>query len=166
MKKFLLPGEVHFGRSDCKVSTLLGSCVAVCLYDPKFKIGAINHAIMPRSYESSQKEFNYKFVDLSLIAIIDRMKREAGSLKNVTAKVIGGAYNVASVHINEDRFEVGKRNAMVTKEILFDYGIKIVAERTGGTFGRHILFDMATGEVRVRPIKEHSTKILKALTHG
>lgn len=135
---------------DHSLQTILGSCIAICLWDPESKVGSLAHALLP-SIEFSSKKNNTnprKYVD-SLIPLQLAELREQGVLKkNLVAKICGGA-NMFSEVIPDSDNHVGKKNARKAIEILGDHNIPILAKDIGNFFGRKITFDLSNGEITV-----------------
>lgn len=143
---FVLPGEIAVTRQPAVIATLLGSCVAVCLYNRKLHFGGMNHYMLPAG---NNKAMVGKYGDISTNKLIDSMLRVDVSLNSLEAKVYGGAAVVG--HLSGG-MEIGKRNVETALRILDERGIRIVERQTGGDVGRKIFFDNETGEVNVRLI--------------
>lgn len=127
--------------------TLLGSCVAVILYDRSARIGGMAHIVLPDS--RGQGEGSGKYVDSAIPALLN----DLGTLRgrpgrvNLEARLVGGASMFRSSGSNGD---VGRLNAEASERLLSVIGIPIVARDLGGTTGRNVTLDTATGVVLVR----------------
>jgi chemotaxis protein CheD len=133
------------------LSTVLGSCIAICLYDPQTKIGSLAHALLPTiEYSStlSAKKNPKKYVDLLIDIQLKELQSKGAIRKNLVAKIVGGA-NMFSEVIPVSDNHVGKKNARKAKEILENLNIPILGEDIGGIFGRRINFDLNDGKVTV-----------------
>ncbi|MDR1676860.1 MAG: response regulator [Deltaproteobacteria bacterium] len=126
---FILPGEYFISKQPHIISTLLGSCVAVCLYNPKLKFGGMNHYMLPNAPDH---EKSGKYGDYAINVLIQFMERTAGSLDGVIAIVSGGANVVTSISSGA---QIGPRNIEIARKILNQHHIRIVAENTGGNVG-------------------------------
>jgi two-component system chemotaxis response regulator CheB len=146
---FLLPGEVVIARKPTVIATLLGSCVAVCLYNTKEKFGGMNHFLLP---SGSDESIENKYGDVSTNNLIDHMVRFDADVKRLVAKVYGGGSVVG--HLSLAGFDIGARNIEMAIAVLAQRGVRIVERDTGGTHGRKIYFDNATGEVDMRLIQK------------
>ncbi len=142
--------DLQTSQGPNSLQTILGSCIAICLWDPETKIGSLAHALLPSIEFSSKKSINNpkKYVD-SLIEIQLKDLRSMGVLrKNLVAKIVGGA-NMFSEVIPDSDNHVGKKNARKAIEILDNYNIPILAKDTGNFFGRKITFNLENGEITV-----------------
>jgi len=124
------------------LNTVLGSCVAVCLWDSKNKIGGMNHYMLP--YWNGNGLASPKYGNIAITRLINKMIALQGSPQNMLAKIFGGAKMLQE---QSNVFDIGRRNIELAHEILSDQKIRIVAESTGGEKGRKIFFNTNTGEV-------------------
>lgn len=128
------------GDPDAMFTTILGSCVAVCLHDPDLRIGGMNHFLLPAREYSSGDEVVFGLHAMELL-INDLLKR--GALKTrLKAKLFGGARMI------EGLSDVGARNADFARTIVRDEGLILTGESLGGTQARRIRFKPHTGEAQ------------------
>ncbi len=139
---YLLPGAIFVSKENYFVTTILGSCVAVCLYDAKLKFGGINHFMLP--YWSGQGLGSPRYGDIAIIKLIDEMQKYGSEKKNLIAKLFGGA---SVLDYSNTSMNVGGRNIQLAKDLLNENKIKLLSENTGGKKGRKIIFKTQTGEV-------------------
>jgi chemotaxis protein CheD len=140
-----MPGEVHFTAQPTIVATVLGSCVAVCLWDRVRSIGGMNHFVLPWD-PNGQVSARYGDIAMNeLEAGILRLGSRQGDLQ---AKVFGGA---AVLHFAGTQ-SVGASNVGYALERLSQARIRVTAQRTGGTQGQQIQFHTGTGDVLFRYI--------------
>lgn len=139
---FLKPGYIYLTLTPTVISTVLGSCVSVCIFDEKKRIGGMNHFKMPKSPGRSMNTAVYG--DVATRTLIRMMLAEGSKIGNLEAQVIGGAMN--SDVSTED---IGRRNIEIALEILRKAGVRIVSEDSGGTKGRKIVFDTSTNTTAV-----------------
>lgn len=125
---FILPGEYFISKQPNIISTLLGSCVAVCLYNPKLKFGGMNHYMLPTS---PNKERSGKYGDYAIAVLIQFMER-TGGLAGLEAIVSGGANVVSNISSGT---QIGQRNIEMAREILAKHNIRIIKENVGGSVG-------------------------------
>jgi two-component system chemotaxis response regulator CheB len=128
-KVFILPGEYFISKQPHIISTLLGSCVAVCLYHPQLKFGGMNHYMLPTS---PNKERSGKYGDYAIAVLVQFMERTVGSLVGLQAIVSGGANVINTITSGP---QIGLRNIEMAREILARHNIKIIKENVGGTVG-------------------------------
>jgi len=136
----------------------IGSCVAVCLYDRKNKIGGLAHIMLPCNTENDQTLCG-KYADTGIDALILLMSQNGASKNELTAKIIGGA-NMFAPTQKAATLTVGKNNIKSVKKTLADKGIRIIAEDLGGSNGRAIVYDTETGAVEVTIFSQPVAQIM------
>ncbi len=129
----------------------LGSCVGICLFDNRMKIIGMAHAMLPDSQKIVNNQNSAKFVDTSIMQLIDQMTRLGASKTRMVAKVAGGAQMFA-FSSGTDSMRIGDRNIEATRLVLGKLGIPIIAEDVGLNYGRTIIFSPKTGMVTVKTI--------------
>lgn len=137
------PGQFVITASPALITTVLGSCVSVCLWDKKEKIGGMNHYLLPGE-NADAGNANRGVTSISML--IHAMLRRNCKLENLEAKIFGGCN---SLYINNDLFKVGVRNVEVARQVLNQFEIPVVARHIGGTSGRKIIFNTSTGKVKM-----------------
>jgi two-component system, chemotaxis family, protein-glutamate methylesterase/glutaminase len=147
---FLLPGEYHVSRRPVTIATLLGSCVAVCLYNRQNGAAAMNHFLLPETGPRPERDRGH-YGDSSTQGIIDLMLKLDAERGHLTARVYGGAAVVG--HLDAAR-GVGARNAEVALAVLKKNGLRVVENDLGGFHGRRLYFDTAANSVTVRKVKK------------
>lgn len=142
---FIHVGQIHIDTAPGAISTVLGSCVAVCLYDRNLGIGGMNHYLLP--FWNGNGLQTPKFGNISIPKMVEQMMEHGSTHKTLEAKIFGGA----SMNIgNSDSMMIGEKNILVAREILKEYKIAIVAEDIGGQNGRKIQFDIERGKVLMK----------------
>lgn len=132
---FLAVGEVACPAAPHWVTTVLGSCVSLCLWDPVRGRGGINHTALPRGGTTGR--YGEVANDLLLQAMLD-----GGSHRpHLRAKLFGGASAFG---------DVGAQNIAAGLDALHRHGIPLLARRTGGHRGMLLHFRTDTAEVRLR----------------
>lgn len=149
----LHPGALFVAQEPTLVTTILGSCVSVCLFCPQRKIGAMCHGIMPSRDEQYDQE-SFRFVDSSVTYMVEVLRQGLGGCHGVdlVAKLFGGA-EVLMAQGRPDVLSIGARNITAAREALSRHGISLSAERVGGREGYRLYFYTHTGEVFVRSVK-------------
>ncbi|MGB0714955.1 MAG: chemotaxis protein CheD [Phycisphaerae bacterium] len=130
-----------------KISTVLGSCIGIAMYDRVAKIGGMAHIILPSSKEGSGDPA--KFADTAVEMLLEQLVAAGAERKRVTAKIAGGAKMFGQ---GSNAGKLGERNAESVKGRLREFAIRIAAEAVGGCKGRKMCLDPATGEVLVNII--------------
>ncbi|WP_373074065.1 chemotaxis protein CheD [Sulfurimonas sp.] len=142
MKKFIHVGEIFIGAKPTEISTVLGSCVAVCLYDNIQRIGGMNHYLVPLWNENGLQ--SPKYGNISIPRLIESMESIGCNRANMEAKIFGGG-NV--IDVSTEDMMVGRKNILIAKEILREYRIPIKASDVGGDKGRRIMMRSDTGKI-------------------
>lgn len=142
---FIHVGQIHIDEGSTAISTILGSCVAVCLYDKKLSIGGMNHYLLP--FWNGNGLQSPKFGNISIPKLIESMQERGSSLKSIEAKIFGGA---CMRTLKTENMMIGEKNILVAREILKEYKIAVVAEDVGGYNGRNILFNLDRGKVLLK----------------
>lgn len=141
---FLYPSAIYASKAPTRVTTVLGTCVAVCLWDKKLGVGGINHYMLP--LWNGEGLASPKYGNIAIEKLHEKMLEMGSSPSNIVAKIFGGKENVIEV----DTFRIGPRNFEFAIEKLNDLRIPIVAKSIGGKHGRKILFNTQTGEVLMK----------------
>lgn len=122
----------------------LGSCVAVMIYDVKLAVGGMIHIALPEAsidIEKSKRQPGY-FADTGLPLMIEEMKKLGCVRMSVRVKIAGGA----SVMDDRGFFDIGKRNLLAVKKILWKSSLGAVGEDTGGEISRTVSLRVCDGE--------------------
>ncbi len=135
--------------TDVLVVYGLGSCVAVCLYDPAVRAGGILHALLPK--EIGQGGPPAKFVDQGLPLLVNSLLRLGARVPRLRGALCGGA-NMLDTPILNGQFDVGRRNLQVARQGLQALGIPVTASATGGNYGRTAKLYLADGKITVRSL--------------
>lgn len=137
-------GEHATGNEeDTMINTLLGSCVAVCLWDEVAKVGGMNHMLLAMSDAGNGATCNLSGINAMELLINDMIKLGA-SRNRLKAKAFGGARMVAGLS------DIGQSNAEFALEFLKNEGIECEGHSLGGTMARNIRFWPASGRVQQR----------------
>lgn len=148
LKHYLYPSALFAHKKPHKVSTVLGTCVAVCLHDPTLNIGGINHYMLP--LWNGEGLASPKYGNIAIEKLLDKMYQLGSEKKNLIAKVFGGK---EAEDEKTSVFNIGKRNFELALEKLKSENIKIVSQSIGGPYGRKLLYVTDTGEVLMKYIK-------------
>jgi chemotaxis protein CheD len=145
--RFLHWGQIVVERGGARLATIVGSCVAVCLWDAGRRAGGMNHYLLPDAPRvSSRVDKPWSYGELALPQLLEQLIGLGASPATLTAKLFGGA----AINSGDDRDGPGARNAALARSWLAARGIAVVAEDLGGRRGRKVVFDTATGDVAVR----------------
>lgn len=141
----LMQGDIHFTLDPKVLVTVLGSCVAVCLWDKVRGAGGMNHFVLPTDRNG---EKSTRYGDVAIDELQAGLLRLGCRLPDLQAKVFGGA---AVLPFGGGQ-TVGANNVQLALERLRRDRIRVTAQRTGGLVGQQIRFHTRTGEVFVRDI--------------
>ena len=144
-KHFLYPSNLFASDEPHIVTTVLGSCVAVCLWDEERKVGGINHFMLP--FWNGEGLASAKYGNIAMEKLFKEVELKGGRKNRLVAKVFGGASQANFT------MRIGERNIEVAKKILEEHNIRTVAESVAGEYGRKILFNTSTGVVKMKYIK-------------
>ena len=126
------------------IATLLGSCVAVCLYDPQLGLAGLNHFLLPKS-KNTRRIDNPDAVlhgDYAMEVLRNAMYNHGAASGRLVAKAFGGGNVVGAIQM-----AIGERNAEFAREWLEREGIPLLASDFGGCWSRKVVFDPVTGDV-------------------
>lgn len=150
---------IKVGMADYKVgknpasliSYGLGSCVGIALYDPSTKAGGLAHIMLPDSTQARSNENPAKFADTALPLMLEEIIKLGALKSRIVAKIAGGAQMFAFANAS-DIMRVGERNAEAVRSVLKNLEIRVIADDTGGNYGRTVELKLDTGIFRVKTI--------------
>ena len=145
---YLPPGLLYAAATPGAVTTVLGSCVAVCLFDPTLRAGGINHYLLP--YWNGEGLASPKYANIALPKLVEKMLDLGCRQQNLRAKLFGGGAIFQQIG---GLFGVGERNIEFAEHYLADAGIPVVARDVGEGFTRKVIYRIHTGEALVRRLK-------------
>jgi chemotaxis protein CheD len=145
---FLYPAALFASGEPYLINTILGSCVAVCLYDPVNQAGGMAHYMLP--LWNGEGLASPKYGNIAVEKLVDKMKSYGSLQHNLKAKVFGGG---EVIDIQDAYFYIGRRNIKMAYDMLEEFGIPVVGASTGGKYGRKLIFNTYTGQVKQRYVK-------------
>jgi len=136
-------GEVRVGGKGVTLrAAALGSCVAVAAYDPKKKIGALAHIMLPGRAPELQGRSRSTYAADAIDEMIDKMVRSGAAKDDIQVCLVGGA------NVLEDKYDtVCEAIVNSVTGILKEKGIRIAAKAVGGTTRRSVSFDAGSGNI-------------------
>ncbi|MGB3456070.1 MAG: chemotaxis protein CheD [Litorimonas sp.] len=144
----VIQGDVRVSRDPRIVmSTLVGSCVSVCLFDPDLGLGGMNHYLLPGDPDQQDQDgalYGINQIEL----LINELMKEGAVRSHLQAKIFGGN------RMMDGLTTVGERNARVAEEFIRDEGIRLVASQLRGDRAQKIEFHPASGRARTRYVEE------------
>lgn len=147
------------GIADMKVSRLpdeliityaLGSCLGIAVYDPVVRVGGLLHIMLPTSTTDQNKAQThpFMFVDTGVPRLFIESYKLGAKKERLIIKVAGGA--CVNKSEADDHFQIGKRNILMLRKLLWKNGVMIKAEDVGGHTARTMSLAIADGEVLIR----------------
>lgn len=143
---YLHPGQLFVTREPMQITTIVGSCVALCLWDRRSGVGGMNHYLLP--YWSTNTNASTRFGNVAIEHLIREILALGGSKENLQGKLFGGA--CINQALKAKYMDLGSKNVEVALDLLSSEGIPIVAKDVGGESGRKIIFDTFGGIVFVK----------------
>lgn len=147
----LLPAEYRVSAEPLALVTLLGSCVAACIYDPMLGIGGMNHFMLPGTSDSTRSssgvpDLSARYGAHAMELVINDLLKRGARRSRLQAKVFGGGNVLSGFHTDP----IGTRNARFVLEYLSAEGIQVVAQDLGDTQPRKVCFFVQSGRTLVR----------------
>jgi len=154
----VLQGTSHVTRDvDVVLTTVLGSCVACCLYDARARVGGMNHFLLAEPGEGARfdKREAERFGLYAMELLINEMLKAGGSRNNLRAHLYGGA------NLHPGMQAIGTANAVFAKGFLERDGIPLIHEDLGGVQARRVDFKAASGQARSRCVDAEPVEVRK-----
>ena len=154
----IYPGEFYSSAENEMISTVLGSCISIALFDSERKIGGLNHFMLAKdtSIEDDRESSRLmgKFGEYAIELLIKDIAGKGADIRNLQAKVFGGSnvFNLPST----SGAQVGEVNIKFAFDYLKQKNIPVVTSNTGGTAPRKIFFDPLTSKVYLKYIQNHN----------
>jgi chemotaxis protein CheD len=146
---YLFPSTLFATIEPYQISTILGSCVSVCLWDSDLKYGGINHFMLP--LWNGKGLASPKYGNIAIKKLYEKMLELGCNKKNLSAKIFGGGDILQPAAY---QFNIGGRNIEIAKEYMKELNIPVAAISVGGANGRRIVFDTQKGTVMQRLIEK------------
>ena len=141
-RHILNPCMLLASRDEAEITTLLGSCVAVCLWDPRLGYGGMNHYMLPLWNGDGLP--TPKYGNVAIEKLVEKMLAFGCKKEQLVAKCFGGANVIGDT---SGRMLIGERNINLAEEVLAIHRIPIIAKDLGGTRGMKIIFNTKSGLV-------------------
>jgi chemotaxis protein CheD len=145
----VLPGQYYAARDETAITTVLGSCVSTCLWDPLERIGGMNHFMLPGDTgggPSTSWTASARFGVYAMVLLINDMTRLGAARHRLVAKVFGGARLLSGIRA----MDVGAKNCAFVLEFLQVEGIRVLAQDLQDVCPRKVYFFPANGVVKVK----------------
>lgn len=143
---YLHAGQLVVSAEPAAITTVLGSCVAVCLFDPDTGIGGMNHFLLPLHVE---RERSPRFGTVAIPMLIDGLLEAGARRGSLRAKLFGGG-SILDAFRRAGR--LGEENAALAIQLLAEAGIPVLEKDLGGRVGRKVIFHTDDGSAWVRSL--------------
>lgn len=144
-------GEIILCPESSVISTVLGTCVSVCLYSEKQKMGGMIHYGHPKAFSDFGQAKDFRYGEVAIPALIQEFMNITGDPPSTfTAKIAGGASDIV---IGNQNYDIGHENIMIARKILSENGIAITGEDIGDIIGRKILYYTASNRLQISNVK-------------
>jgi chemotaxis protein CheD len=143
---YLHAGQLSVAAVPTAITTILGSCVAVCLFDPAARVGGMNHFLLPLHVE---REKSPRFGTVAVPQLVDEVVRAGARRDALLAKVFGGASVIGAFRGSRN---LGEENAQLALRLLEDARIRVLDMDVGGKRGRKVIFHSDDGTAWVRQL--------------
>ncbi|HEX3583002.1 MAG TPA: chemotaxis protein CheD [Thermoanaerobaculia bacterium] len=145
--RFLQPGHLVIATEPMQVTTILGSCVAVCMFDTTKRVGGINHFMLPLA--SGRSASSARFGDVAMNELLNGVRDAGGRLPFIQARVFGGASMFTEM---KTAASLGQKNVELALDFLARVGIDVIEIDTGGNRGRKLIYRTDEGTVCLKSI--------------
>lgn len=145
LQRFLLPGELVVAQRPAVWTTVLGSCVSVCVSHQQRLLAGMNHYLLASSEGYGPRDDLGRFGDTSIRSMWGRLRQADPNPHHYHARIFGGAKM-----FDFQTFDIGLRNIEVARTHLAELGIPIIESQVGGQSGVHLRFETATDRVECR----------------
>ena len=142
-------GELYASKNPAIVHTLLGSCVAVCIFDPIKHIGGMNHILLPGNVNMKDFTDSTRYGINAMELLINMIMNLGGNRNRLLAKTFGGGHILGGISEEDGP---GQKNIQFVLEFLRVEEIKVISQNLGGYDSRRIYFHTDTGDVFLKRI--------------
>jgi len=153
-------GEYYSSKTPVVITTILGPCAAVCLFDTENKIGGMNHILLPGDTPKGVNSGDSRYGINAMELLINQMMKLGANRYKLAAKVFGGASILSTI---SSEFCMGMRNIEFVVDFLLVEKIPILNYNFGGVDSRRIYYHTDTNDVFLKRIK--SQEIVKEFAH-
>ena len=140
-RHYLIPGKLFAAAQPFAITTILGSGVALCLWDSALNIGGANHVMLAEGPSASENSTRY--ANIAHPALLERMLGMGADIKTLEAKIFGGC--LPNCSFGNEKNHMGELNVQATLRFLQEKGIRTVQNEVGGTRGRKLVFQTDDG---------------------
>jgi chemotaxis protein CheD len=143
-RHFLYPGQLFVSRQPMVITTILGSCAALCLWDWRKRVGGMNHYLLPEGSDDGPNRLRYGTV--ANPALLKELLALGCDIKHIQAKLFGGSSAFAANPLQS----LGTRNVQLAEEFLRTNAIRLMAKDVSGKHGRRLMFHTEDGSTTIK----------------
>ena len=143
-RHFLYPGQLFVTRDPITISTILGSCAAICLWDRHKKAGGMNHYLLPEGHGEGPNRLRYG--NVANPELLNQVIALGCEIRHLQAKVFGGSCAFG----NNPLQSLGTRNVQLAEDFLRAAGIPVVEKEVSGKHGRRLVFQISDGVTTIK----------------
>ncbi|MCJ8299900.1 MAG: hypothetical protein MJK13_13340 [Pseudomonadales bacterium] len=140
------PGEFYVSNQDIVITTVLGSCIAACVYDQSTGFGGMNHFMLPHMADQDNQVRCLRYGIFAMEQLINQLMKQGSSCANLQLKIAGGGNMLAGT------FYIGQQNIHFIETFITDENLHLVSSDTGGDQARRVAFFPASGKMLVNNI--------------
>lgn len=155
---FLLPGEYYFGKHPKKIKTLLGSCVAITMWNKDLKAGGMCHYKLPQPVVNEKTVLDGSYGEAAMLLFMKSLYEYNLECKDMEVGVFGAGEMFLNIAASDD--SIGKQNFRLAYRMLQAFGFRITHESLGGNVSRRIELDLESGLVKVQSLSVDQQKWL------
>jgi chemotaxis protein CheD len=153
----MLVEQIVVGMADCRIGDApgqvlatyaLGSCIGLAVHDAKAGVGGLLHFMLPDSGidQARGRENPWMFADTGIPMLLDRLCARGASKRRLTVRAAGGA----SMMDQENVFDIGRRNYLAMRKILWKAGVMVHGEAVGGIRSRTVRLEIGSGKFLIQ----------------
>ncbi|NQT24966.1 chemotaxis protein CheD [candidate division KSB1 bacterium] len=143
--------EIQVEKEPIVLKTVVGSCIALCLWDPKVRIGGMAHIVMPKKNGDVDAPIG-KYADTGVRSLLKQMTQNGANISRLHAMCIGGASMF--MQSGKNGSSIGSRNVEAVKQELQVLGIEITTEAVGGIMGRKVSMNCNDGSITITTLQQ------------
>lgn len=152
----IIAGELFASRQPLELRTVLGSCIAACLYDPEAKVGGMNHFMLPGDSDSQGVTARYGTHAMELL--INAIMKQGGERYRIQAKIFGGG---EVLDFTASGLNIGQKNRKFIEEFLEAERIPTVGRMLGGKKPLRVHFHTHTGRAFAKTVDREAERAVK-----
>lgn len=155
----VLPGEFYVSKHNELISTVLGSCIAACIYDEQLGLGGMNHFMLPGVKDMEDinaNDLNCRYGNWAMEYLINELIKNGACRHSLKIKLFGGGKIIRSMT------DIGIGNIRFANAYIQDEALELVSHDVGGPWPRKVVFNPQTGKAHVKKLRQmHNDTIEK-----